>query len=78
MRTNQQELEKFYIQSLDNDIIGYLAEKKNIDIRIAMDIYYKSLLCQQIHDGENGVQYLDYKYLVEDLIENEKQLFKLN
>ena len=28
MRTNQESLEKFYIQSLDNDIIEYLAENK--------------------------------------------------
>ena len=69
MVTNQEELEKFYIQSLDNDI------KKNIELIVAMDIYYKSLLCKQIHNGENGIQYLDYKYLVEDLIENEKGLF---
>ncbi|MEG0671924.1 hypothetical protein [Clostridium sp.] len=78
MRANENELEKFYIQSLDNDIIEYLAEKKNIDIRLAMDVYYKSLLCQQVHNGENGVQFLDYKYLAEDLIENEEELFKLN
>ena len=78
MRTNQESLEKFYIQSLDNDIIEYLAENKKIDIRLAMDIYYRSLLCKQIHNGENGIQYLDYKYLAEDLIENEKELFKSN
>ncbi len=78
MGINQNDLEKFYIQSLDNDIIEYLAEKKEIDIRIAMDIYYKSLLCKQVHNGENGIQYLDYKYLVEDLIENEKELFRVN
>lgn len=77
MKTNQKELEKFYIQTLDNDIIEFLAEKRNIDIRLAMDIYYKSLLCNQIHKGENGVQYLDYKYLAEDLIENEKELFNM-
>ena len=41
-----------------------------------MDVYYKSLLCDQIHKGKNGVQYLDYKYLAEDLIENESELFK--
>lgn len=75
MRTNQESLEKFYIQSLDNDIIEYLAEIKNINIRVAMDIYYKSLLCKQVHECENGIQYLDYKYLTEDLIENEKELF---
>ncbi|AIY81066.1 hypothetical protein FDB15_13985 [Clostridium botulinum] len=75
MRTNQEELEKFYIQSLDSDIINFLAEKQNMDIRLAMDIYYRSLLCKQVHNGENGIQYLDYKYLVEDLLENEKELF---
>ena len=78
MRTNQESLEKFYIQSLDNDIIEYLAENKKIDIRLAMNIYYRSLLCKQSHNGENGIQYLDYKYLAEDLIENEKELFKSN
>lgn len=75
MRANQESLEKFYIQSLDNDIIGYLAEIKGMELILAMDIYYKSSLCKQIHNGENGIQYLDYKYLVEDLIENEKELF---
>ena len=78
MRVNQEELEKFYIQSLDNDIIEYLAENRKIDRRLAMDIYYRSMLCKQIHNGENGIQYLDYKYLVEDLIENERDLFRLN
>ena len=78
MRTNQESLEKFYIQSLDNDIIEYLAENNKIDIRLARDIYYRILLCKQIHNGENGIQYLDYKYLAEDLIENEKELFKSN
>lgn len=78
MRTNQEDLEKFYIQSLDSDIIEYLAKQKKIEIRLAMDIYYRSLLCKQIHSGENDIQYLDYKYLVEDLIENEKELFILN
>ncbi|MBY7024829.1 hypothetical protein FDA33_04835 [Clostridium botulinum] len=75
MRTNQEELEKFYIQSLDSDIINFLAEKQNMDTRLAMDIYYRSLLCKQVHNGENGIQYLDYKCLVEDLLENEKELF---
>ncbi|MGL5414250.1 MAG: hypothetical protein ACRDAU_01180 [Clostridium sp.] len=75
MRANQDALEKFYLQELDKDIIEYLAERKDIEIRSAMDIYYRSLLCEQIHNKENGIQYLDYKYLTEDLIENEKNLF---
>lgn len=76
MKVNQNNLEKLYIQSLDSDIIDYLAVIQNIDIRVAMDIYYKSLLCKQVHNGENGIQYLDYKYLAQDLIENEKELFR--
>lgn len=77
MKVNEAELDKFYIQSLDADIISYLAEKQNLEVRVAMDIYYRSLLCNQIHNRENDIQYLDYKYLVEDLIENEKELFNL-
>ena len=77
MKVNDAELHKFYIQLLDADIISYLAEKQNLEVRVAMDIYYRSLLCNQIHNRENDIQYLDYKYLVEDLIENEKELFNL-
>lgn len=67
------ELEKIYIQNLESDMIKYLAHKLQINNRKAMDIYFKSKLCQQIHDGQYGIQYMDYKYLVEDLIENELQ-----
>lgn len=38
MRTDQQELEKFCIKLLDNNIIEYLAEIKSIDLVLAMDI----------------------------------------
>lgn len=64
-------LEKFYIQTLENDMIKYLAKRLQINNREAMDIYFKSKLCQQIHEGKYGIQYMDYKYLAEDLIENE-------
>lgn len=71
---NQSEqLEKIYVQTLENDIIKYLAHRLEINNREAMDIYFKSKLCQQIHDGKYGIQYMDYKYLAEDLIENELQ-----
>lgn len=73
MRTNQEILENIYIKSLNND-----NRNKKIDICLVIDIYYRSLLCKQIHNGENGIQYLSYKYLAEDLIENEKELFKKN
>lgn len=67
------QLEKIYVQSLENDIIKYLAYKLKINNREAMHLYFKSKLCKQIHDGQYGIQYMDYKYLVEDLIENELQ-----
>ncbi|MGL5677711.1 MAG: hypothetical protein ACRDDX_14975 [Cellulosilyticaceae bacterium] len=69
--TQSDQLEKVYIQNLENNIIKYLAEKLKIGNRQAMDIYYKSKLCEQIHQGLYGIQYMDYKYLAEDLIENE-------
>lgn len=68
-----EQLEKIYVQTLENDIIKYLAHRLGINNREAMDIYFKSKLCQQIHDGKYGIQYMDYKYLAEDLIENELQ-----
>lgn len=66
-----QKLEDIYIQSLEINLIEYLAVRLPIDNREAMNIYYNSKLCQQIHEGRFDIQYLDYKYLVEDLIENE-------
>jgi energy-converting hydrogenase A subunit M len=59
----------------DEDIIKVLAEKIHIDLRQAMDIYYKSKLARQIDAGEYGIQYLDARYLADDLIENEPELF---
>ena len=70
------ELEAIYIQSLEINLIQYLAEQLQIDNRKAMNIYYNSKLCQQIHEGVYDIQYLDYKYLAEDLIENENILTK--
>lgn len=69
-------MENFYFQSLDVKIIEYLSEILKIEKFAALEIYYKSKLCDQIHKGENNIQYLDFKNLVEDLIENESELFK--
>jgi hypothetical protein len=66
-----QQLEDAYIQSLEVNLIKYLVERLQIDSRKAISIYYNSKLCQQIHEGYYDIQYLDYKYLAEDLIENE-------
>lgn len=69
------ELEKVYKQNLENDIVKRIAEYQNIDIRKALDVYYSSKLATQIERGENGVENLDPKYLAEDLIQNEPELF---
>ena len=50
-------------------------KRKNISRRKAMDIYYKSRLSEQIQAGQYGIENMDYKYLAEDLIENEPELF---
>ena len=44
-------------------------------MRQAMDIYYQSRLAKQIEQGTYGIENMDYKYLAEDLIENEPELF---
>ena len=64
-----------YKQNLERSIIEYLSELKKIDLRKAMDIYYKSKLSEQISNGDFGIENMDYKYLAEDLMENEGGLF---
>lgn len=68
-------LDKTYKELLEEKIINQLAETKDIPIRQAMDIYYRSKLSQQINDGSYGIENMDYRYLVQDLIENEPELF---
>ena len=60
-------LEKYYQENLEEKIIAYLAEVKHITLQQAMDIYYHSQLADKIHQGKEGIQYLDYKVLVEIL-----------
>ena len=58
-------------------IIEYLATRKNISRRKAMDVYYKSRLSEQVQAGQYGIENLDYKYLAEDLIDNEPELLRI-
>ena len=67
-------LEKAYKERLEEKIISYLAESKNLDLSTAMDIYYNSKLADRIAAGEYGIQYLDYKVLVQILTETEQSL----
>ena len=68
---NKKDLTRIYHQKLEADIINQLSIKLNIEIQKAMDIYYSSKLAKQIENSEYGIDNLDYKLLVEDLIENE-------
>ena len=64
-----------YRQDLSIAIISELGRLRKIDIRTAIDIYYRSRLCNQIAEGRYGIDNLDYRYLANDLIENEPELF---
>ena len=75
MAVDKKELRSVYITFLEEDIIKEIALIKKIDYRVAMEKYYGSKLCQQIGTGEYGIEYMDYKYLANDLVENEPELF---
>ena len=76
---NKQNIDYIYKQNLEESIIEYLSREKNLELRKAMDIYYHSRLAKQIEQGTYGIENMDYKYLAQDLIENEPELFsKLN
>jgi len=68
-------LERVYQESLEERIISYLAEIRNISLEEAMEKYYNSKLADKIHKGEYGVQYLDYKVLAQLICETEPELF---
>ena len=69
-------LTEIYKQNLETEIIKVVAAEKDINLRRAFDIYYSSKLAGQIADGSYGIENLDAKYLAEDLIENEPELFE--
>ena len=64
---DKKQLEEVYKQNLENDIIDTLSKMKGIDLRKAFDIYYSN--------DSYGIENMDAKYLAEDLIENEPELF---
>lgn len=72
---DKKQLEEVYKQNLENDIINVISEIKGIDLRKAFDIYYSSKLAEQISNDSYGIENMDAKYLAEDLIENESELF---
>lgn len=72
---NGETLERVYQENLEERIIAYLSDTRGLSLEAAMDIYYNSMLADKIHQGVEGVQYLDYKVLVQILCETEKELF---
>lgn len=68
---NQELLEQFYRERLEERIITCFAEKQGVSLEDAMDVYYESGLSQDIYYGKEGVQYLDYKVLTQMLCEME-------
>ena len=69
---NEKALEEFYLEHLEEDIVFCLAERRKIPAEDAMRLYYSGNLCDRIHDGEYGIQYLDYRVLT-DYLEEELQ-----
>lgn len=66
---NDEALEKNYQERLEERVISYIAEKQNIQLTNAMDLYYKSKLADKIAQGQYGIQYLDYKVLGQMILE---------
>ena len=73
--TDNEKLVDIYKKNLENDIIMEISRIKGIEVRKAFDIYYSSRLARQIADGSYGIENMDARYLAEDLIENEVELF---
>lgn len=55
--------------------VDYCNLEIGIVLRKAFDIYYSSKLAEQISNDSYGIENMDAKYLAEDLIENEPELF---
>ncbi len=66
-------LEQTYQENLEERLIAYIADQHDISLEKAMDIYYSSNLAEMIHDGVEGIQYLDYKVLAQILQETEPE-----
>lgn len=75
---DSKQMDTIYKQNLESDIIKEIAKLKGIELRCAIGIYYSSKLASQIAAGNCGIENMDAKYLAEDLIENESELFGNN
>lgn len=71
-------LEQVYQEKLEERIIAQIAVDMSVSLRKAMDIYYSSELADKIHQGMEGIQYLDYRVLAQMLGEMEEIEGKAN
>ena len=71
-------LEQVYQEKLEERIIAQIAKEKVISLEKAMHIYYGSELADKIHNGIEGIQYLDHRVLVQILEETEPNRFLNN
>lgn len=60
---------------MNTDPCLYVIYMSDFSYEKAMDIYYSSKLSDKVYTGKEGIQYLDYKVLVQILMETEKELF---
>ena len=60
---DQNELEFFYKEDLEEQIIRSLAEEMKLSMEDAMKRYYHSQTAVKIGEGRYGIQYLDHKNL---------------
>lgn len=67
------ELENYYREHLEEDIVFCLSERRGIALEEAMRLYYNSKLAKMIYDGVEGIQYLDFKVLTNYLEEELQQ-----
>ena len=60
-------LEQVYQEKLEERIIAQIAIDRSVPLEKAMNIYYSSELANKIHQGMEGIQYLDYRVLAQIL-----------
>ena len=73
---NDKVLEQTYRENLEERLIVYIADQNGFSLEQAMDLYYHSDLAEKIHQGMEGIQYLDHKVLAQILQETEPELFR--
>ncbi|MCR5413606.1 MAG: hypothetical protein K6F50_02615 [Kiritimatiellae bacterium] len=73
--TDRGVLRKICRERQDEAIVALLAERMHWPYDKAIDVYYRSKLSSQMAEGKYGIDNLSPSYLVEDLIENEPELF---